>query len=189
MVKQKAIKYGIFLCVLGIIVGVLLSVVNAITKPVIDNYEKEKVNNLLLDYNDTYDWNDSDITDSIENLHPQILNVYAGKLNGEEVVRVYKVQTTGYSSGAIVSMIYIENNKIMKVSIVSTTSQTKGVGSKVEDLSYLKIYEGKSCSEYNNDVAQNHNNKSVDVISGATVSSRGVISAVIIACTEHLSGE
>ena len=189
MIKEKAIKYGLFLCVLGIVVGVLLSVVNAITKPVIENFEKEKVQALLNEYNSDYDWSDCDITDTIPDLNPQILNVYAGKVDGIEVVRVYKVQTTGYSSGAIVSMIYIENNTIMKVSLVSLQSQTKGVGSKIEDESYLKVYEGKKCSEYKNDLAQNHNSKSVDVISGATISSRGVISAVIIACNEHLSGE
>ena len=185
MVK-KAIKYGLILCILGVLVGTLLSIVNAVTKPRIDKIEENKVMNLLKSYNENYDWNDYDITSQVKNKDDQISNVYVGRVDGVEKVRIYKVQTTGYSSGAIITLIFIEENVIKKVSIVSASGQTKGVGSKVEDDKYLDIYIGKQCSEYNNDLATNHNSKSVDVISGATVSSRGVITAVIIACTQHL---
>ena len=44
---------------------------------------------------------------------------------------------------------------------------------------YLKKFEGASIDDYKDDVASNHTKNNIDVVAGATVSSRAIIDAVI----------
>ena len=55
----------------------------------------------------------------------------------------------------------------------------------VDDTNYVKVYEGVKINKYINDNVSNHNSDSIDVISGATISSKAVIQAVIIACNNY----
>ena len=96
--------------------------------------------------------------------------------------------TKGYSNGDIESIIFIDNlNKnLYKVKIISIENQTKGIGSLIlDDPNYVKNFENKKIEDYLNDEVNNHNSESSDVISGATISSRGVIQAVISACNNY----
>ena len=53
---------------------------------------------------------------------------------------------------------------------------------KENPLAIVKVYNNKEVKQYINDNVNNHNSESSDVITGATISSRGVIQAVISAC-------
>lgn len=186
MVK-KTLKYGLFLCVLGIIVGVLLSVVNAITKPIIEEQENEKVQSMLKEYNDTYAWSEN-VSNNYSNLDNDIQAIYIGRENGLDKVYVYQVKGLGYGNGEIVSMVYIENDVVSKVSIVSASGQTKGVGTNALEEEFLtNSYVGNSVVNYCYIKATEHSNKEVDVLSGATYTSRGVLSSVIVACKHYNS--
>ena len=70
--------------------------------------------------------------------------------------------------------------KILGVSIVSH-SETPGLGARVNDANYLSQYAGKSGEQKldtTDDAIVGGNNGQVDAISGATISSRAVLSAV-----------
>ena len=98
------------------------------------------------------------------------------------------INTKGYSSGNIKSLIFIDNaNKVINsVKIISIENQTKGIGSLVQDdPNYVLCFKDQSINKYINDNESNHTSDSIDVISGATISSRAVIEAVINACNNY----
>ena len=178
MKMPKAVKYGIFLGVLGIIVGILLGLVNHITKPIIEKAEAQKVVDSLNEVNNTYTWEESDID-----------NVYrVGKdSDGNIKMYVFKTNTKGYKSGELEILTFIYDDKIENVVILKMSDQTKGIGTKIADEDYLKSFVGKDVNDYYKKSSTNFNNKnSVDVISGATYSSRGLIEALIIASNNYI---
>ena len=174
----KALKYGIFLGSLGIIIGALLGIVNYITKPIIEKTEKNKIVESLNAVNNTYTWEESEIE-----------NVYqVGKdESGNIQMYVYKTTTNGYKSGEIEILTFIKNDLIEKVVILSASDQTKGIGTQIESDDYLNSFVGKSVEEYyNKDISKYNNKNSVDVISGATYSSKAVIEALIKASNYYI---
>ena len=172
------INNGIFLGVLGIIVGCLLGLVNHITKPIIEKAEAQKVVDSLNEVNNTYTWEESNIE-----------GVYrVGKdADGNIKMYVFKTNTRGYKSGELEILTFIYDDKIENVVILKMSDQTKGIGTKIADEDYLKSFVGKDVNEYYKKSSTNFNNKnSVDVISGATYSSRGLIEALIIASNNYI---
>lgn len=176
----KALKYGLFLGVLGIIVGALLGLVNFITKPIIEKAELEKVVSTLNAVNSNYTWEESSID-----------GVYrVGKdNNGNIQMYVYKTSTRGYKSGNLEIMTFIQNDKISKVVLLSMSDQTKGIGTQISNDTYLEGFVGKDVSDYYNTLSSTYNSKNnqVEIISGATYSSRGVVDALIIASNNYVN--
>ncbi|MBP5408169.1 MAG: FMN-binding protein [Bacilli bacterium] len=175
----KAVKYGLFLGVLGIIVGTLLGLVNFITKPIIKKTEEAKVVASLNSVNDQYTWKESEIQD-----------VYRVGLdeNNEIKMYVFKTTTKGYKSGDLEIMVFIADDKIEEIVILKMTDQTKGIGTKISDEEYLNSFKGRSVDEFYNKQSADYNNKnSIDVISGATYSSRGLLQALIYASNTYVN--
>ena len=178
MKMPKAVKYGIFLGVLGIIVGCLLGLVNHITKPIIEKAEAQKVIDSLNAVNNTYTWQESDID-----------GVYRVGCDEDGNIKMYVFKTTtkGYKSGDLEILTFIYDDKIADVVILKMSDQTKGIGTKIADSDYLKSFVGKDVKDYYQKSSTSFNNKnSVDVISGATYSSRGLIEALIIASNNYI---
>ena len=174
----KAVKYAIFLGVLGIIVGALLGLVNFITKPIIAKAEEAKVVASLNSVNDQYTWKESDV----EGVY-RVGTDDAGNIK----MYVFKTTTKGYKSGDLEIMVFIAEDKIEEVIILSMTDQTKGIGTKISNEDYLNSFKGRDVSEFYHKSSSDYNNKnSVDVISGATYSSRGLIAALIYASDTYV---
>ena len=94
----------------------------------------------------------------------------------------YCIESTagGFGGDLILMVGFDEGGNILGVSIVSL-SETPGLGARVNDADYLSQYVGKSGSlTLNKDGGSD-----IDAISGATISSRAVLSAVN-AATERL---
>jgi len=187
---SKTIKYTIFMLVTGIIVSLLLSIVNEFTSPIIEQQKIEKVKESLEEVDNVNKWISISNVINIQE-DESIEDVYASvNENNEYQIIAYLVITKGYSNGNIESIIFIDNNKkeINRVKIIKIENQTKGIGSLIlDDPNYVKAFEKKKISKYINDDVNKHNNESSDVISGATISSRGVIQAVINACNNYNS--
>lgn len=178
----KAVKYGLFLGILGLIVGLLLAFVNSITAPIIEAQGLAKVEETLNLVNDSYTWSKSDVSDN------NVDGCYIGKdTNGNIQMYAYQTTTTGYKSGEIVIMTFIQNDEIIKVVLISMTDQTKGIGTQIENETYLTHFEGSAVTKYYNTSANDYTSSNVDVISGATYSSRAVISGIILACNEYMN--
>ena len=170
---------------MGLIVSLSLSFINELTYPIIEEQKIKKVEQSLLKVDSINKWvsgenliniNDDESIDSIF--------ISIDENNNNKIVAYYLI-TKGYSNGNIESIIFIDYNKkeIVTVEIISIENQTKGIGSLIQDdPNYVKNYEKVKVTKYINDNVNKHNSESVDIISGATISSRGVVEAVIIAC-------
>ena len=68
------------------------------------------------------------------------------------------------------------------------TDQTKGIGTKIADEEYLKVFKGRSVYDFYGKASTEFSSRtSVDVISGATYSSRGLIDALIISSNYYVN--
>ena len=182
---NNTIKYTIFMIVIGVVVSLLLSIVNEFTSPIIENQKLEKVKISLEEVDNVNKWQSySNVINISEDEF--IEEVYVSINNNKEYqIIAYLLNTKGYSNGNIESLVFIDYNKkiINSVKIISIENQTKGIGSLIlDDPNYVKVYNNKEVKQYINDNVNNHNSESSDVITGATISSRGVIQAVISAC-------
>ena len=175
----KPVKYALFLAVLGLICGGLLGLVNYITSPIIEDAIHEESLAALEAENNTCDWSE------VETSNDNIDNIYEGKIGNDLELVAYKITTYGYKNGEITTIIFIKESKIANITIISLKDQTSGIGTQVENEDYLNSFIDKDIAVYENDDAIEHNSNSVDVISGATYSSRAIISAVIIASTNY----
>lgn len=187
---NKIIKYALFMFIIGCGVSLLLSVVNEITSPIIEKRKLEKVEISLKEVDDTNNWiasKNNEYTDQfIEDSY------YCIDESNNKLIVCYLINTKGYSNGNIESLIFIDFNtkKIIKVKILNIENQTKGIGSLIlDDENYVKVYENVSVKKYKDDDINKHTSNSVDIISGATISSRGVVQAVISACNNFIQNE
>lgn len=185
---NKILKYTLFMICLGGIVSALLAVVNEITLPIINEQKIKKVESSLLEVDNINKWNNMNFINDDEYIEDIYL---CTDINTNEYLYVaYLINTTGYANGNIESLIFIDykQNKIKNVKILSIEKQTKGVGSLiVDDESYCQSFINNNISKYVNDNINNHDSNSTDVISGATISSRGVVQALISACNNFNS--
>lgn len=184
---NKMVKYSLIMIIVGGIVSILLAFVNLLTAPVIKNNKLKKVESLLNEINSDDEWIiGNELVNASNNEY--IDDVFVCIEEDNNILFVcYLITTKGYSNGNIETLVFInENNTIEKVKIINIEGQTKGVGSLiVDDTNYVKVYEGVKINKYINDNVSNHNSDSIDVISGATISSKAVIQAVIIACNNY----
>lgn len=183
---NKTVKYTIFMILIGFVISLLLALVNEFTKPIIENQKLEKVKESLLEVDNINKWQsyNTDINDeTIEQIY-----VSVNENDNSYKFYAYLINTKGYSSGNIKSLIFIDNaNKVINsVKIISIENQTKGIGSLVQDdPNYVLCFKDQNINKYINDNESNHTSDSIDVISGATISSRAVIEAVINACNNY----
>ena len=185
---NKVLKYTIMMVCIGGLVSLLLSVVNVITKPIIEEQKIKKVSKVLSEVDDISNWKNGE---SIINLNnDNIVDVFISYENNEIKYIAYLINTYGYSNGLIETVVFINNrtSKIHLIRIVNIEGQTKGIGSQiVDDESYVKYFENIDTKKYYNDSIDKHNSSSFDIISGATISSKAVVEAIIIACNNYES--
>lgn len=185
---NKVLKYTIMMVCIGGLVSLLLSVVNVITKPIIEEQKIKKVSEVLNEVDEISNWKNGE---SLVNLDSDnILNVFVTYENDEIKYIAYLINTYGYSNGLIETVVFInnKNSKIHLIRIVNIEGQTKGIGTQIiDDESYVKYFENIDTKKYYNDSVKNHNSNSSDIISGATISSKAVVEAIIIACNNYES--
>jgi electron transport complex protein RnfG len=131
---NKSLKYGLFLAILGIIVGGLLAFVNSVTAPLIAQKQIEEVLPMLKEVSHTTK-NFKDLTKDIENLPTNVNKVFEDE--GKTIV-VYWVTTPGYGGGEIKTLVAFDilTKKIIDTKVSSTTNQTSGVGDQVETYNF-----------------------------------------------------
>jgi len=176
MKKYKdSIKTVLVLGIIALISGLLLSMVNSITQ--IDE-------NAVLAEKIAKAYPDSAIKREIsvegyENLSGSvILKAYVAEDNA---VIILSHSKKAYSSAGLDMLVIIKDNIIIGL-FKYKASETPGVGSTVLNSLYLNAYIGVDISKYNvielNKGADTESIKNVDAISGATITSKAVNSAV-----------
>lgn len=176
MSKNSSVKKGAFksfflpiivLVTICAVIGVAMAGVNFITAPKIEEAQKQKEQEALsavVPDNQGFELLDIDLSS-----YASVVSVYSD--NGSASLAVM-LSIKGYDSSNPMSVAvgFDEEGKIIKVSVISCSGETKGIGSKVADGSFLSRFESKD------DVSN------ADTISGATISSKAFKEAIEEAC-------
>lgn len=187
---NKYLKYFLLMIIVGFIFSSLLAIINEITYPIIENNKIEKIKTILEKVDNSNKWitgSDNINIGDDEYIDDVFISVDE---NNNIIIIAYLLTTKGYANGNIELIVFINNTKniINGVEIINIENQTKGVGSLiVDDENYVKVFNNQNVSKYINDNINNHNSESVDIISGATISSRAVVQGVITACNNYKS--
>lgn len=182
---NKIIKYFLIMLMLGLFTSVTLSFINEITFPIIEEQKLKKVEKLLLNVDNVNKWVSGEKYINIsDDEYIQYVYISIDDNNKYQFIAYYTI-TKGYSNGNIEALIFIDCNKknINSIEIINIENQTKGIGSLIQDdPNYVNCFKNVSVNKYVGDNVNSHNSDSFDIISGATVSSRGVVQALISSC-------
>ena len=118
---------GLVLSIFALICGLLLSVVNSFTAPVIEQRTEDKINNSIMEVCEIYKENKDTYTIDKESIvHEEADSVYLVKdENGEKVEVIYIISAKGYAS-TIQMMISVTKEHKIEKSIVISSAETKG---------------------------------------------------------------
>lgn len=149
---------GLVLSVFALICGLMLSVVNMFTAPIIEERTEEKINNSIMEVCEIYRENKDTYTIDKESItHDEADSVYLIKNeNGEKVEVIYIISAKGYASTIQMMVSVTKDHKIEK-SVVISSAETKG-NIKTHDFNM----EGKDSLE------------DFDKLAGSTISSKAV---------------
>ncbi len=160
---KKALQLVLFLGIISLIAGVAVGYVNSITDPIIqENLLASEIENLEAMYPDG-EFTALEVSDD------------TGYVKGAYEVAgqgyVVKIETTGYNSSTpIIALVGFDGEGVISNLMVIQQQETEGFGTKVfEDENIQSLFVGKDLSTPS------------DLLSGATVTSSAVQSAVAAA--------
>lgn len=179
---NKSIKYGLFLLILGVIVGSLLVLVNSITAPIIEEQRLAAINESIKLVAPEVD-GITDETSKTPSLPSSILNVYVS--NDKKTV-IYVARTTGYAGGNVDTLVAFDvtSKTIINAKITDAQKQTAGIGDKI--LTHDFKLAGKSASVYAELNIPELKSPENEIISGATISSKAVLTGIKAASANFL---
>lgn len=175
MSKNEASKKSVFksfflpmivLVSICAVIGVAMAGINHITAPKIEEAQRQKEQSAL---NAVVPENEGFEKLDVADLPESVVGVYSDK-GSESLALMLSVKGYDSSKPMSVAVGFDGEGKIIKVSVISCSGETKGIGSKVSDESFLGLFNGKSEAS------------DVDTISGATISSEAFIDAINDAC-------
>lgn len=179
---NKNIKYGLFLLVLGVIVGSLLVLVNSITAPIIEEQRLEAIKETIkLVAPEVTEITEE--TENVENLPSGITNVYLSK---DKKTVIYVAQATGYAGGNVETLIAFDvtSKTIIDAKVTTADKQTAGIGDAI--LTHDFKLAGKNASVYAELNVGEISSPAYDTITGATISSKAVLTGVKLSSANFL---
>lgn len=159
--KNNRVYPIIILTVVVLVSVAILMFINSLTEPVVAEQKREEINNLLKNiYSGMTDY---DYEDEIYKI-----------LDGEEVIGyAFMARGSGYG-GEITIMVGLNKDLQIEDVAIMSHSETPGLGSRVSESSFTSQFEGLSVD----DIALSKNGGKIDAVSGATISSEAVVSAI-----------
>ena len=161
---KKIIKLAIILAVIGGLSAFCLSLVNDVTKPLIDERATAKARiylEAIFTDSDTFEVaNENGNGSAIE-------SVYIAKSGSTIDGYAYMLNVKGYSGTPISYIIGISTDgKFVGYEVLDASGETPGIGTRVQEEEFSKQFDDTSI------------NKGIDTLSGATISSKAVISGI-----------
>lgn len=148
------------------VIAAAMATVNFVTEKKIENGHKQSEEDAL---SIVVPNNDGFTEVELSEIPESVIGIYVD--NGSAKMALM-LSVKGYDSSSPMSVAvgFDENGKITKCHVISCNGETKGIGSKVSDESFLSRFYGVD------------NVSSVDTISGATISSKAFKEALADAC-------
>lgn len=170
--KNYVLKLGLILFVITFAVGLLLSVVNAVTYDTIKAAEKREIDNAIIAIFPNAD----SVDEATGDFDESVKAVYLAKSGGELVGVAVNNVSNGF--GGDIDMItgFNADKTIAGVKIISM-SETPGLGAKANNPGFLEQYTGKTTdlSVIKNAAPQDNE---IAAITGATITSTAVTTGV-----------
>ena len=152
------------------VVALLLGVVNQVTAPIIDEIQAEKTAAAMSQVLEAEDYL------PLETEAEGVTALYEARTGGEPAGYVVEVSGSGYG-GAIQMVVGVDLSGTVTGVSVTDHGETSNVGTKVvESEAVLGQFVGMSLAD--GEITVNSGTNRFDGVSGATVSSRGVVSGV-----------
>ena len=143
---NKTLQYSIFLTVLCLVAGLLLTFVNSFTSKIITERKREEVRQALQEYFNYDDYGEN-IAEDFTNLSDYIDEIYYGfDSEGKVEAVIYKTVASGYG-GPVVSLIAIKaDGTFEKLQVIDVSKETPNIGTRAKDHDF-KI-ESKNVTNY-----------------------------------------
>ncbi|MGL4848826.1 MAG: RnfABCDGE type electron transport complex subunit G [Clostridium sp.] len=171
---KENLKLGGILLVITTIAGLLLGMVNSLTKDAILENSKINKDDLKVIMVEADGIEDTDFELKEED---SVKEVYKAKTGDEEIGYVFKVTTKGFH-GPVDLFVGIKDDKVSGIK-VSSHNETPGLGARIEEDSFREKFKDNSMENSLEIVkATPIKENEIDGISGATVSSKAVGTAV-----------
>lgn len=178
---NQTIKFGAVLLVCGAISGGILSFSNSMTSPIIEERAKAgsfgAYQELFTEADDFLPIDEAKLAEiTASNMFVQ--EIFEAKLGEETIGYAFKTKSGGYGGDLITVSGFTLDGVITGIKVI-TNSETPGLGTRVvEDPTYATSYVGKSAASELVVVASPSADNEVQLLSGATVSSEGVLAGV-----------
>lgn len=180
---KEIVKPAITLFLICAIITGALAVVNAVTKPIIEESEKEALReslSVVLPGADEYSEAVDHETLISQGYQPgeRIKNLYTASTGGEVAGYVVEVVSRGYG-GNIVMLVGIDNSLSITGTAIMSHNETPGLGSKADDDEYMKQYLGEIPETlYRVVKTEKSQDGDIEALSGATVTSRAISNGI-----------
>lgn len=170
---RENLKLGIILGLITSIAGLFLGLSNSFTKDAIaENSKLAKEDLAIIMPLATY------VDETDEALEGNILEILEGKNNSESAGYLFKVTSKGFH-GAINLMIGISKEGTLTGVKIISHSETPGLGAKIEDENFTSKFKDRTTDKkISITKAAPVNEGEVEGVSGATISSKAVATAV-----------
>jgi len=172
----KVVKLAVSLAIICVIAGGGLALTYAATEKQIAKQAREeemKSNKAALPgvkSSDDFEARKDKMEEAGE-VYEDVIKIYEGSKNGQEVGWVIQVGPRGYGGPLVFAVGIDMKGKVTGLSIVDN-KETPGLGQNVEKPEFQKQFKGKSTSD------ALEVGKDVDAVTGATISSKAVIEGV-----------
>lgn len=157
----KIIKLAVFLAVISGLSGLMLSYVNDLTAPIIEEQQIAAVQeslSVLYNEGETFEQVDTDIPED-----SAIMSVYSASKDGAITGYVYQCSVQGYA-GEVTFMVGINLDGTYQGFVaIDYSSETSGFGSRIGDTEFSSQFNHTSIDE------------GLDTLSGATITSSAVV--------------
>ena len=170
---SKIMHLSLFLAVISALAGGALSFANQVTAPVIaENNARLERESLMTMYPNAAEDDFKEIEFNMDSKTVQKVYEYQDKL-------IFNMKVPGYKDGTTFLVSINTNDKTVDQYYPLSNGDTKGLGSKVMESDFINNVNGKASDD------------SIDTISGATISSSGVVNGINEASTyvDQLKGE
>ena len=160
---KDSIKSVVVITVICLIIAALLGVTNYITAPIIEAGEKQRADDLCMEFfPDAKEFEELQ-TDGLD--LPKTITAVYRETSG--LGYVFQITTKGYESGLVIMCGISSDGKIVQTKTLKS-SETKTIGGKTENEAYTSQYAGLDSSFADK----------VDAISGATITSTAYEKAI-----------
>lgn len=178
---NQTFRFALVLLIVGAISGGVLAFSNGLTAPIIAERAKEQsfgaYAELFSEADDFVAIEDSKLAEITEE-NTFVREVFEARNGGELIGYVFKTNSSGYGGNIVTVSAFQNDGTILGIKVLEN-SETPGLGTKiVDDPSYASSYVGKSLANDLVLVASPSAENEVQLLSGATISSNGVLAGV-----------